>query len=193
MKYFLPFILLLNFNLLISQNQFKVEFDVGYAFQGDTKINNESLGVTDALGLRLGINYQKALYKKIFFEAGLFSKYNRSKNTIENLTFISNSLKLQLPIYISYKLNKNWDLSLGVSIENNKDFSDFELSREYNMRYDFLTKIVYNYTKKLSFSFYTNWAVSELPDYYTISSPKNGIYFGVAYNLFTIKNKNNEE
>ena len=42
-----------------SQSEFQIEVNLGYAFQTDMTLNNESLENNSAFGLRLGVNYLK--------------------------------------------------------------------------------------------------------------------------------------
>ncbi|WP_412986343.1 outer membrane beta-barrel protein [Pontimicrobium sp. IMCC45349] len=166
-----------------SQSEFQVEVDLGYAFQTDMMLNNENLEPANAFGIRLGVNYLKTLNEKLYLETGLYGKYNRANREIETLEFTSNSLKIQLPLYLGYKIDDTWRLNVGASIENNKDFDEIDFKREDNLRYDLLTKLIYVYNQKLQFSFYTNWMLNSTPDVYTVSSPRNGMYLGVIYKL----------
>ncbi|MDO6490080.1 MULTISPECIES: outer membrane beta-barrel protein [unclassified Cellulophaga] len=170
-----------------AQHQFNAELNLGYSFQEKTEINNQDTNSVDALGVRLGLNYQQVILKQAYFEVGTFLKYNRSGNGIEGLDFTADNLKFQVPLYFGYNINEKLKVSAGVGIENNKDFSDIDFKRKENLRYDFLTKFVYDYGQKMKFSLYTHWSLSKTSDIYTISSPKNGIYLGVIYPL--IKNK----
>jgi hypothetical protein len=164
-----------------SQSEFQVEVAVGYAFQSEVSLNNESLESTGAFGVRFGVNYLKMFNDRFYMETGLYGKYNRGNREIETLSFTFNNLKIQMPLYAGYKINDTWKFSLGASIENNKEELDF--SREDNLRYDFLTKLVYAYNTKIELSFYTNWILNSTPDTFTISSPKNGMYLGLIYKL----------
>lgn len=180
--------------LSFSQSEFQGEIDLGYAFQSEAMLNNESVDNTNSFGMRLGVNYLKMLDDRIYIEIGLFGKFNRSKRKIETLEFTSNSLKMQFPLYVGYKINDIWRFSLGASVENNKDFDDFDFKRKDNLRYDFLTKLIYVYNDKIQFSFYTNWMLTITPDVHTIHNPKNGMFLGVIYqfsNSSTIKTKEN--
>jgi hypothetical protein len=168
-----------------SQNEFQIELDLGYAFQREIILNDENLDNTSAFGVRFGVNYLKMFNDKLYMEMGLYGKYNNGSRKIETLRFTFNSLKAQLPLYVGYKMNDTWKFSIGASIENNKEELDF--SREDNLRYDFLTKLVYAYNTKIELSFYTNWILNSTPDTFTISSPKNGVYLGVIYQLWKTK------
>lgn len=46
---------------------------------------------------------------------------------------------------------------------------------------------MYAYNTKIELSFYTNWILNSTPDTFTISSPKNGVYLGVIYQLWKTK------
>lgn len=83
-----------------SQNEFQIEVDLGYVFQDEIILNDESLDNTGAFGLRFGVNYLKMLNDKIYLETGLYGKYNRGKRQIETLEFTSNNLRIQLPLYV---------------------------------------------------------------------------------------------
>lgn len=170
-----------------SQSNFQVEVDLGYAFQSEIMLDDEILENTSTFGVRFGVNYLKMVNDKFYVETGLYGKYNRGNGKIETLEFTSNSLKIQLPLYAGYKINDTWKFSVGASVENNRNLDDFHYKKEHNLRYDLLTKLVYAYNSKIHFSFYTNWMLNSIPDVYTISSPKNGMYLGVIYQLGKIK------
>lgn len=166
-----------------SQNEFQLEVDLGYSFQREMILNNESLKNTSTLGVRFGANYIIMVNDKLYNEIGIYGRFNRGNKKIENLKFTSNSLKIQLPVYLGYKIDDVWRFSLGVGVENNKDFDQIDFKRKYNLRYDFLTKLVFVYDAKVQFSFYTNWMLNSIPDTFTISNPKNGIYLGIILSL----------
>ena len=168
-----------------SQSEFQIELNLGYSFQREMILNDENLDNTSAFGLRFGVNYLKMFNDKLYMETGLYGKYNNGSREIETLSFTFNSLKIQLPLYVGYKMNDTWKFSLGASIENNKEKLDF--SREDNLRYDFLTKLTYSYNTKIELSFFTNWMINSTPDTFTVSSPKNGVYLGMIYQLWKIK------
>tara|TARA_B100001996_G_scaffold8322_1_gene7043 strand:+ start:1060 stop:1635 length:576 start_codon:yes stop_codon:yes gene_type:complete len=177
--------------ICVSQTQLQFELTLGYSFQGQTTLDNQSLENNDALGLRLGMNYLIPISKNLYLETGIFGKYNKGKNKIETLEFTTTNLRLQLPICFGYRINKKWKLALGIGIENNKDFNMMNIKKEDNLRYDLLNKIVYTYNKKIKFTLYSNWMLSSFPDVYNIVSPRNGIYLGVIYDLNRHKNKQN--
>ena len=181
-KISLLFILLIEFSIL-SQNKFEIETNLGVSFQNKIMINNESLDNINAFGLRLGVNYIKKVHNKFYIETGLYGKYNNHNNEIRTTKFTSNSLKLQVPLYIGYTIDKTWKINIGASIENNRDFNEIDFKREDNLRYDLLTKLIYVFNKKIHFSLYTNWMLNHVSDTFTISVPKNGIYFGIIYQL----------
>ena len=173
--------------LSYAQSEVQVEVDLGYTFQEEMTLNDEILDNKGAFGVRFGANYLKRITNKFYAETGFYGKFNTGKKKIENLTFSSYSLKVQLPLYAGYKINDTWRISLGVSLENNKDFNKIDFTTEDNIRFDLLTKLVYRYNTKIQFLFYTNWMLNSTYDAYTISSPKNGVYFGVIYQLWDSK------
>tara|TARA_B110001450_G_scaffold256296_1_gene286185 strand:+ start:169 stop:729 length:561 start_codon:yes stop_codon:yes gene_type:complete len=181
-KISLLIILLIEFSAL-SQSKFEIETNLGISFQSKMLINNESLDNINAFGLRLGVNFIKIVHNKFYIETGLYGKYNKNNNEIRTTKFTSNSLKLQLPLYIGYTIDKTWKINIGASIENNRDFNEIDFKREENLRYDLLTKLIYVFNKKIHFSLYTNWMLNQVSDSFTISVPKNGIYFGIIYQL----------
>ena len=168
-----------------SQSEFQIELNLGYSFQREMILNDENLDNTSAFGLRFGVNYLKMFNDKLYMETGLYGKYNNGSREIETLSFTFNSLNIQLPLHVGYKMNDTWKFSLGASIENNKEQLDF--SREDNLRYDFLTKLVYKCNTKIELSFFSNWMINFTPDTFTLSSPKNGVYLGMIYQLWKTK------
>lgn len=172
-----------------SQSKVQFELNIGTAFQKEIIINNESLEKTNAFGIRFGVNYLKSIYKKIYIETGIYSKYNYSSNEIETTKFTSNSLKIQLPLYLGYKLNEVWKINIGASVENNRNSDNIDFKLEHNLRFDFLTKIIYIFNENIHFSLYSNWMLHNVSDAFTISNPRNGLYLGVIYQLGKNKSK----
>ena len=177
--------------ICISQTQLQLELTLGHSFQQEIRLDNQILERNNALGLRIGINYLIPVNNNLYLETGMFGKYNKGKNKIETLEFTTTNVRLQLPIYFGYRINKKWKLALGIGIENNKDFKMMNIKKEDNLRYDLLNKIVYTYNKKIKFTLYSNWMLSSFADVYNIVSPRNGIYLGVIYDLNRHKNKQN--
>lgn len=166
-----------------ANSKFQVEVDLGYAFQNQMMLNDENLEKTGAWGIRFGANYLKIINTGFYIETGLYGKYNRGNKVMSNLEFTSRSLRVQLPLYAGYEINEAWKFSIGASVENNKDFDIIDMKTEDNLRYDLLTKLIYKHSEKIHFSFHTNWMLSSIPETYTISNPKNGIYIGAIYQL----------
>lgn len=178
---------------IFSQTNFQIEADLGTSFQSEIIFNNQKLNHTNTFSVRVGANMQQYIYQDFFMELGVFGKYNRGSNEIKQLHFKSNSLRLQVPLYIGYKINKKWSANTGISIENNRDFDVLDLRKTHNLRYDFLTKVVYHNSKNIHYVFYSNWSLSNKPDFYNIANPKNGIYIGVIYQFKKTKKENHEK
>jgi len=184
MKNKLFFIILYAFTIsLLGQVRYQFELDFGLGFQSDLEFNDEVLNSPNSFSVRFGSNVQIPIYNKIFVEGGVYGKYNRGSNEIEPLVFKSNSLRIQIPLYFGYDIYGKWSVNVGASVENNRDFDKIDFQKEYNLRYDFLTKIIYQQSEQFHYVLYTNWLLSKVPDYYVISNPKNGIYLGVVYQL----------
>lgn len=184
MKKVIHLFFLLSTHYVYAQSSFEIEMSLGYAYQNKAISTEQNLYNSDALGLRVGANFQQALNDKIYFETGLLGKYNRGKKSTELVNFVSHNLRLQIPIYLGFRVLEKWAVSTGLGLENNRDLNDINFFKKHkNIRYDLLTKFTYSYTSQVYFSMYTNWSLSKSPDIYSVSSPENGLYFGIIYKL----------
>lgn len=186
MKYFILLfsLIILNTTSGYAQEGFNIEFGIGYAFQNETTPDKLDFYDTNTLGIRFGGTYQKGLTHTFLFEMGLIGKYNRGQRETELVNFVSHNFRIQLPLYLGFKPVNKFIFKAGVGVENNRDLNDLDFSRkDHNLRLDVLTKINYLYSKKISFSLYSNWSMSNAPGVYTINSPDNGVYLGIAYQL----------
>jgi hypothetical protein len=182
-KYLFFIFLLASSTLSFSQHEFQIETNLGLLFQKEIDLNNEKLESTGKPGMRIGINYLRTLNKSLYLETGSFLKYTSGTYQLETVTFKYATISFQVPLFIGYRINDMWKLSIGASVENNKDFEDIALVLEENLRYDFVTKIVYTYSTLLDFSLYANSMFSKTQAINTLTRPKNGIYLGVIFKL----------
>ena len=58
MKKISLFLVLMSTMLSFSQSEFQVEVDLGYAFQSEMILNDESLDNTSAFGVRFGVLFK---------------------------------------------------------------------------------------------------------------------------------------
>ncbi len=179
----LAFIAVLSLAQVQAQGDLQAEFDLGYAFQNQWNYEGVDRGSIGSFGMRFGMAYQHIYISDWYLEAGIYGKYNGGKRKTETLNFSANNMKLQLPFYLGYSYDMNWKFSAGVVVENNKNFKEWNSAHKYNVRVDFITKIVYELNDQFGFSLYTNWMISDIPDVYTMDSPANGTYLGVIYHF----------
>lgn len=186
MKYIhsLLIIFFLSYTQAFGQDGFSIQLGLGYSFQNETTPYKLDFYDSNTIGLRFGGTYQKLISNKFFFETGLIGKYNRGERVTELVNFVSHNLRIQLPFYIGIKPYRKFIFKAGIGVENNRDLNNLDFSRkDHNLRLDFITKINYLYSSKFSFTLYSNWSFSNAPDVYTINSPDNGIFLGIAYQL----------
>ena len=176
-----------------SQTRYQAEINIGKSFQSELKLDDDILEHSSTFVIRFGANVQIPIYQQLYIETGVFGKYNRAKNGIEKLGFTANSLRLQIPLYLGYKINEKWNANLGVSVENNRDFNSMDMRKTHNLRYDLLTKLIYKHTDQLHYVLYSNWSLSNMPDFYTFTNPKNGILVGLVYQLKKNNKKKKDE
>lgn len=180
--YHLLIISFLSYTQTFGQEGFNIQIGLGYSFQNETTPAKLDFYDTNTIGIRLGGTYQKTLINKLVLELGLIGKYNRGSRETELVNFISHNFRVQLPIYVGVKPLSKFIIRSGIGIENNRDLKDLDFSRkDHNLRLDLLIKINYLYSKRLSFYVYSNWSLNNTPGVYTINSPDNGVYLGIAY------------
>ncbi len=177
------------------QTKFQFELDMGIGFQSEIKLDDQVLKSTQTFVTRFGSSVQIPIYDKFYTEIGLFGIYNYGSDEIDQVRFKSHNFSMQIPLYIGYLINEEWKINLGIGFENIRNFDDFDFREKYNMGFDLLTKIIYQYTDQLHFTLNSYWTLSNVPAIYNISKPKNGVLLGVIYQYkkkVKLKNKNDE-
>lgn len=184
MKKLISLFFLLSTHYVYAQSPFELELSLGYAYQNELIATQPNLYNDDAVGVRFGANFGQTIHGILYFETGLFGKYNRGQKSTELVNFTSHNFRVQMPFLLGIKPIDRWQFSAGVGLENNRDLNDINLFKKHkNIRYDLLTKLSYSYTRQVYFSMYTNWSLSKSPDIYSVSSPENGVYLGIIYKL----------
>lgn len=188
MQKIIVFILIFYVHTSYGRSNVQLELNIGNTFQSELLFNNQIIDHPSALAIRFGGNIQIPLTPNIYFETGATTKFIRGKYESETVYFKSKSLKLQLPLLLGFHLSPKWSINIGSSIENNLDFNKIDFVAANNFRCDFLTKVIYHFSDAIHLSFLTNVMMSNLPDLYTISNPRTGMYIGLIYQFRGKKN-----
>ncbi len=170
-------------NSSLAQSRIQVDGALGYAFQNGTVFNGIDTGVSEAFGVRFGINYEKVIKDNILFNGGVFGKYNRSKNQLRAVNIKASYLTYQIPVYLGLRLNSSWSVFGGLSLERHRDLTNNFFRKQ--IRYDILFKAIRQISTNWNLTFYSHRNITELTSTSTFNSPKNGIYLGLGYSIYT--------
>ncbi len=129
-KTILFFLVILSSTIITGQISLQLELDVGTSFQSETILSNLKTDNTFTTTVRFGSNVLIPLNQQYYIEFGVFGRYNRGNHKVETLSLTSNSLKMQIPLFLGYMINDNWGLSFGVSAENTRDFNALGIHKE---------------------------------------------------------------
>jgi hypothetical protein len=189
------FILLLGIQLhALAQIQVEGELHSGIGFQfSEIEVNNQEVSSL-AWQNRFGAQVKIPIVKNFSVETGIYGIHSKGGRDMDYFTMKFNSLHLQVPLMIGYNWNK-WNFSLGAAFQNERDFEESNIDLNHNARISIISKVNYQYTDRLSFSFFNHWSAENTPDRYAVSFPKNGLLLGVNYRIFKGKDKkeNDEE
>lgn len=166
-----------------GQARMQFELDLGIGFQHELELNDQPVKRPLTFIYRIGTIINIPIYERFYSEAGVFGYFSYGSSEIEEVEFTSYNFSVQIPLYVGYNLNEKWRANLGLGLKNIRDIDDIHASKGYNVGLDFLTKIVYQYSDQVHFTLVSNWSLSDAPDFYFLSKPKNGIFVGMIYQL----------
>lgn len=117
--------------------------------------------------IRLG-----AGFKQLFF-SGVYDYKDFSGNTSKGTIFLMGL----------YSWNANWKSGLGISMENNRDLSDFRSQTIDLWRYNAQVEINYLLQPGLFLTLNYSKTLSPYVDFYLLSNPADQLSLGVIYKL----------
>ncbi|WP_196886812.1 hypothetical protein [Aureivirga sp. CE67] len=166
-----------------AQVKFNVEAHMGYAFNHEIKVAEEKVESNTVVMTQFGANVQIPIYKGIYGETGLYGKVYFAKGEVRNSEFTSTTLRFDIPVLVGYHFLDKYRIASGISVSNNRDFEDFNISKQDNLRINYLLKGGYAFNKKwqLVALFQRNLRTS--PDLYLLNEPKSTVSLGVSYTL----------
>lgn len=178
--FFILFISLKSF----SQKQFSAEILTGFGINKNLKLVNQDIKDYNIYSTQINANYKFKLYKNIFAETGLGAQWYFSSGKVALSNFKTTSLRLNLPVIISYPILNKINIGVGVTISNNKDFEDFRSKSNHNLRTSLVLKGSYNLKENFDLVLMFKHNLSDSPDLYLINQPNSDLSIGVSYKLF---------
>lgn len=153
--------------------------------------NNESIDVwkykfenSTSLGYEVGIGYQYYYKEKYFVKTGLHLRQMFSNFELNNIQGKGTSYTGLIPLELGLKFYDKFEVSTGVSIQNYKDISEFDISSSHNIRYNLIVSGAYKINEKwkaeITFSRMLSSTISSL----VAKNYTSHFGFGINYNIF---------
>jgi len=137
-----------------------------------------------SVGYEIGIGYQYYYKEKYFVKTGIHLRQMFSNFEVNNVQGKGTSYTGIIPLELGLKLYDDFEISTGVSFQNYKDLSDFDINSSYNIRYNLIVSGSYWINKKwkteLSFSRLISSNYSSL----IVKTYTSHFKFGINYYLF---------
>ena len=108
-------------------------------------------------------------------------KYLNVQGGGEDLTFVSESYRLNLAAGLQFAPSDNFELSLYAALENNLDFIDFRTQTNDLFRYQLEFSGQYALSRRIYLGIHYNLAVYPIQDFYIIYNPQHQLYVGLTY------------
>lgn len=183
----------------ISVFIFLISFSIGSMAQSKIYVsahsvvgyNNTSLDVWKykvdskiAIGYQLGAGYQYYYKQKYFVNTGVFMSQTFIKAKINDIEVNGTKYGLSLPIELGIRFLDKWETSLGISIQNNRDFSDFDINSSDNVRFNFLVSASYWINDKWKTDLKFSRIISDSATSLLLTNYTSHFYLGVNYYIF---------
>ncbi|WP_196896005.1 hypothetical protein [Aureivirga marina] len=166
-----------------AQTKFNVEAHLGYAFNNDLYMNQEKISSNTVLMTQLGANVQIPIYKGIYGETGIYGKLYFAEGEVRNSSYNAKTLRLDIPFLLGYHFLEKYRISSGFSLSNNRDFNELNISKENNVRVNFLIKGGYAFHKKWQIVALFQRNLRTTPDLFLLNEPRTTISVGISYAL----------
>lgn len=177
----LVFIFLLSFQIT-AQNKWILTAGGALGFNNSTTyLWKYEVKNTTTSGVFFQAGYSYNFYKKFSFavEPGIQQYYDVVKIDDTKVSVFAYSLKL--PMSISYKLHKKWQVFFGYSFQNYRELEDMELLKSNNIRENLFLGTRYHFKRHWAIYFSYSRMVSKQVDYLTAKQFENQLYFGVSF------------
>ena len=153
---------------------------VGYNHE-EIKLWKYEFESSPSIGYQLGIGYQYYYKNKYFAKTGLYGKQSFAKFKINNEEGNGTSYSAEIPVSLGLRFYKDWEVSAGVSWQNYKDVSEFDINSSYNIKTNILGSASYWIDDKWRAEFKFSRSVSEISESLVAKNFTNHFFLGINY------------
>ena len=188
--YLLFFSILYSVSGVFAQARHTIFLTTGYTYNNFVEINKEEVLNSNGFLLALGFNYKLFTFKKTYTEIGLAAKSIFSSGILNDNRFNAQTLRLAMPLKVTYPLSNKWEASGGFIFQNNVDIGelDFKLRDKYSWRVDMLVEAKYLLNEHWYSTAGLTMNLRSIPDPYFINDPKIAFLIGIAKRISFAKN-----
>ncbi|MEM6966341.1 MAG: hypothetical protein AAF573_16375 [Bacteroidota bacterium] len=123
-------------------------------------------------------------FKKIFGEIGLGGRAIFAFGEVGDIRYQTQTLRAVVPLRLGYQVSEAWDISTGLTIQNNFDFKGIITSRDnFLWRYNYTLRGRYFHVHRWCFFGELSYGVNNIPDAYFLNDPRAIVFLGVAKKL----------
>jgi len=135
------------------------------------------------------MEYRFQIWKRLFGQVGLGSRYIYASGKIDGISFRSTTIRLQMPLKFNYPLSERWIIGIGTSIQNNKDLLKSDFREPYFWRANLILEGTYFWLDRWYCKGSLFYEGRNVPDAYLINDPKIGILFGLGWRIWKKKSQ----
>lgn len=170
---------------LVTYGQKKLSFEIltGIGSNKSLSLLNQDIQDYTIFTTQINANYRFKLYKDFSAETGLGGQWYFSSGSVGLSKFKTTSLRLNLPLIISYPIREKITVGAGVSITTNDDFDDIDFKTQHSLRTSLLLKGSYALNEDFGILLIIKQNVSDIPDLYFVNQSSTDILVGVSFNI----------
>ncbi|MFT5168944.1 MAG: outer membrane receptor protein involved in Fe transport [Saprospiraceae bacterium] len=165
-----------------AQSKYAIFLNSGYTYNESLELNGEE--VKNSLGyvFTLGLTYKAITYKSIYAEIGLAGKTIFSSGKVDGRFYNARTFRVAMPVKFVFPIADKWEVSSGVVVQNNVDFSEFDLRLrdKYSWRINFLAEAKYRLNSRWYLTAGLRLNMRKIPDAYFVNDPKKAILIGIG-------------
>ena len=177
---------LIIFTTILSYSQSTWHFTAGTAFgfiTKDIKIWKHSVTNKHSYGLYAGAGYEYSFTDHISARAKIQFHQYYSKVFVNNIEVSGYNYNFELPIDVRYTFYKTWTVGAGVSFQDYRERSEFELDRSNNIRTNLIINGSYQFKNNWTVDLGYSYMISEFIESFVVLHYTHHIYLGVTFLL----------
>jgi hypothetical protein len=160
------------------------ELCAGYGLNPGLELYDEAVIHPNGFVSEGGLQAEFMLFgqKKFSLLTGLHVRYIRNAGQSATSSFVAHTSRGVFSALAGYTIG-NWKMSLGASVQNNRDLNEFLTDQEYNYRFNALARVDYLLAPRWQAGARYSHALSQVGDSYFVLDPQYSLMIGMSFLL----------